>query len=91
MCNSASTQRYADCSGLCVEYSGGGMAQLVERRTEKPGAILTRVPFPGAARLLFFLLFWFSSSPRINFQYRFRLRSSYSPRIQSHASRSART
>ena len=32
---------------------GVGIAQLVERSTEKTGAILTRVRVPGAAKLLF--------------------------------------
>ena len=39
-------------------YKGAGIAQLAERPTEKPGAILTRVRVPGAARDL---------SPRVNF------------------------
>ena len=38
-----------------------GIAQLLERLTEKPGAILTRVRVPGAAR---------DFSPRVKFQCR---------------------
>ena len=38
--------------------SGKGIAQLVERPTEKPGAKLTRVRVPGAAR---------DFSPRVSF------------------------
>ena len=38
-----------------------GMAQLAERPTEKPGAMMTRVRVPGAAR---------DFSPRVNFQCR---------------------
>ena len=30
--------------------AGAGIAQLVERRTETPGAILTQVPVPGEAK-----------------------------------------
>ena len=32
---------------LNIYISGAGIAQLVERQTEKPGAILTRVQVPG--------------------------------------------
>ena len=32
------------------QQEGTGMARLVERPTEKPGAILTRVRVPGVAR-----------------------------------------
>ena len=39
-------------------HPGAGRAQWVERWTEKPGAILTRVQVPGAAR---------DFSPRVNF------------------------
>ena len=35
---------------VSVECFGAGIAQLVERPTEKPGATLTRVRVPGAAR-----------------------------------------
>ena len=38
-------------------YKGAGIAQLAERPTEKPGATLTRVRVPGAARAF---------SPRVN-------------------------
>ena len=38
---------------------GAGIVQLIERPTEKPGAILTRVRVPGAAR---------DFSLRVNFQ-----------------------
>ena len=41
---------------LCT---GAGIAQLVERPTEKTGAVLTRVRVPGAAKVFF---------PRVNFQ-----------------------
>ena len=54
---------------------GSGTALLVERPTEKPGAILTRVRVPGAAR---------DFPPRV-------LQSPYSPRVQSHTSTSVRT
>ena len=44
--------------GVCVGGGGGrGVVQLVERRTEKPGAILTLVRVPGAAK-----------DPRVNFR-----------------------
>ena len=49
---------------VCIEpecVSGAGTAQLVERPTEKPGAILTRVRGPGPAR---------DFSPRVSFQCR---------------------
>ena len=49
---------------VCIEpecVSGAGTAQLVERSTEKPGAILTRVRGPGPAR---------DFSPRVSFQCR---------------------
>ena len=39
--------------------SGAEMAQLVQRPTEKPGAILTRVRADGAAR---------DFAPRVNFR-----------------------
>ena len=54
------------------------MAQLVERPTEKPGVILTRVRVLCAAR---------DSAPRVDFQCTL-LRCPYSPRVQSHASAS---
>jgi len=53
----------------------GGITQLVERGTEKPGAILTRVRFPVAARD--FLSNFSAVCVAI----------SYSPRVQSHVSR----
>ena len=59
-----------------------GIAQLVERPTEKPGAILTRVRFPGAARD--FLPE--GCSPRVNFQCRLSYGVRTAPRVQSHAS-----
>ena len=43
---------------LCT---GAGIAQLVQRPTEKTGAVLTRVRVPGAAKVVVF-------SPRVNFQ-----------------------
>ena len=38
------------CNGKATLENGAGIAQLLERLTEKPGAILTRVRVPGAAR-----------------------------------------
>ena len=56
-----------------------GIGQWVERPTEKPGAILTRVRVLAAAR---------DFSSRINWTF---LRCPYSPREQSHASVSVNT
>ena len=42
-----STQRSTNTG---IHQHGAGIARLVERRTEKPGAVLTRVRIPGAAR-----------------------------------------
>ena len=42
-----------------MDIEKAGIAQLVERPTEKSGAILTRVRVPGAAR---------DFSPRVKFQ-----------------------
>ena len=42
-----------------MDVEKAGIAQLVERPTEKPGAILTLVRVPGAAR---------DFSPRVSFQ-----------------------
>ena len=61
---------------------GAGMAQWVERRTEKPVATLIQVRVPGAAR---------DFSPSVSFQCRLSLRCPYSPRVQSRASTSERT
>ena len=61
--------------------SKAGIAQFVERPTEKPGAIRTRVRIPGAAK---------NFSPRANFQCRL-LQCPYCRRVQSHASTIART
>ena len=36
-----------------VAFASKGIAQLVERPTKKPGAILTRVRIPGEVRKLF--------------------------------------
>ena len=36
------------------------MAQVVVRRTEKPGVIQTRVRFPGVGRFFFVFLFFLS-------------------------------
>ena len=58
------------------------MAQLVERSTEKPGAKLTRVRVPGAAR---------DFSPRVNFQCRLSHGVRTAPCVQSHESTSAHT
>ena len=58
-----------------VKMSGGGIAQLVECPTEKPGALLKRVRVPAAAREL---------SPKINF--RCRLAYGVCVSVQSHAS-----
>ena len=38
--------------GVCMD--GAGIVQWVERPTEKPGAILTRVRVPGAAIFIYF-------------------------------------
>ena len=46
---------------LISRGSGAGVAQMVERQTEKPGVILTRVRVPCAAR---------NFSPRVYFQCR---------------------
>ena len=46
---------------LISRGSGAGVAQMVERQTEKPGVILTRVRVPCAAR---------DFSPRVHFQCR---------------------
>ena len=55
----------------CKTHTGARIAQLVERPTERPGAIPTRVRVPGAAR---------DFSPRVSFQCRLRLlRCPYSP------------
>ena len=56
---------------------------MVERRTEKPGAIRTRVRFPDVAKDLFS----FSSQISVHTF----LQCSYSPRVQSHAATSVRT
>ena len=56
-------------------------AQLAQRPTEKPGAILTRVRVPGGARDL--------SPSHLSIQT--LLRYSHSPRVQSHASTSVST
>ena len=40
----------------------GGIAQWIECRTQKPGAILTRVRDPGAARDFLFIYCLFHSS-----------------------------
>ena len=53
------------------------MAQLVERPTEMPGAILTRVRVPGAAR---------DFSPRVKVQCRLSYGVRTAHRAQSHAS-----
>ena len=60
---------------------GAGIAQLVERLTEKPGAILTRVRVPSAAR---------DFSPS-QLPVQTLLRRPYSPCVQSLASTSERT
>ena len=49
------------CNGRATLENGAGIAQLVERLTEKLGAILTRVRVPGAAR---------EFSPRVSFRCR---------------------
>ena len=48
---------------------GAAIAQWVERPTEKPGAVLTRVRVPGAARDFFFSIFFshFFSFPESTF------------------------
>ena len=62
-----------------IQYpvAGAGIAPLVERPTETPGAILTQVPVPGVAK-------------DVSFQCRV-LRYPHSPRVQSHSSTSVRT
>ena len=66
-------------AGSWFQVTGAGIAQLVERLTEKPGTTLTQVWVPRAAR---------DFSPRVNCQ----CRLSYSVHnVQSHASTSART
>ena len=55
-----------------------GIAHVVERPTEEPGAILTWVRVPGAAM---------DFSPTVSFQ----CRLSYGVRVQSRASTSVRT
>ena len=60
--------------------SGAGIVQLVERPIEKPGAVLTRVRVPGAAR---------DFSSRVNFQCRLSYGVITSP--SSPASLSVRT
>ena len=67
---------------LYILQWGAWIAQLVERPTEKPGAILTHVLVPGAAK---------DFSPRIDFQCRLSLRCPHSPRVQSHSATSVRT
>ena len=59
-----------------------GIAHLVERPTEKPGAILTRVRVPAAAR---------DFHPRVKFRCRLSYGVRTAPRAQSHASASVRT
>ena len=59
-----------------------GIAQLVERPTEKPGAILTRVRVPSAEKEFF---------TESQFSVHTLLRCPYRPRVQSHASTSAHT
>ena len=63
---------------IYIYIYGTGVAQFVERPTEKPGAILTRARVPGAAR---------DFSPRVSFQCSL-LRCLYSPRVQLHVSTS---
>ena len=50
-------------SRLLILFMGALIAQGAERRTEKPGAVLTRVPVAGAAR---------DFSPRVSFQCKFQ-------------------
>ena len=65
---------------LCT---GAGIAQLVERPTEKTDAVLTRVRVPSAAKVVFL-----SQSQLSAFS---ALRCPYSPRVQSLASTSVCT
>ena len=64
-----------------IAITGAGIAQMVERPTEKPGAILTRVRVPSAARK-------FISQSQLLMQ--ILLRCPYIPLVQSHASTSVR-
>ena len=50
-------------SRLLILFMGALIAQGAERPTEKPGAVLTRVPVAGAAR---------DFSPRVSFQCKFQ-------------------
>ena len=61
---------------------GAGMSQLLQRRTEKPGAILTWVRIPSAARDFY---------PYSQLPVQTLSRCPYSPRERSHASTSVRT
>ena len=71
---------------------GAAIAQWVERPTEKPGAVLTRVRVPGAAREFFFPFFFsFLFFPRVNFQCRLSYGVRTASCVQSHASASVRT
>ena len=64
---------------LCT---GAGIAQLLQRPTEKTGTVLTRVRVPGAAKKLF---------PHSQLSGFSALRCPYSPRVQSLASTSVCT
>ena len=55
---------------------GAGMSQLLQRRTEKPGAILTWVRIPSAARDFY---------PYSQLSMQTLLRCPYSPRVRSRA------
>ena len=73
---------YRNCPGVLLSFWGPAIAQWVERRTEMPGIILTRVRVPGAAR---------DFSPRVNFQCGLSYGVRTEPRVQSHASAFVRT
>ncbi len=61
---------------------GAGMSQVLQRRTEKPGAIVTWVRIPSAAR---------DFSPYSQLSMQTLWRCPYSPRVRARASTSVRT
>ena len=69
-------------SEIMTLCTGAGIAQLVQRPTEKTGTVLTRVRVPDAAKV------FFSQSQPSAFS---ALRCPYSPRVQSLASTSVCT
>ena len=63
---------------------GARIAQLVERPTEKPGAMLTGVRVPCASWDFFFFFFFFFLSPS-QLSVQTLLPCPYSPRVKSYA------